>query len=217
LSLPFFLPSFLGPESDVVTRFRRSHEMNYEKWHDGIGCDLEAISEATPAERLEIEKILLNCTLTWREVEALAALDTPRARQALREAMPYADSSVKSALLKYAGDLFHEAEKTKALVAAIGMAEVYAGLSVTLLEVEDHHPPEVIDALLRGTLERDGATACHYSAMLYFLHGKSKEPFDWDHRPLFLRFNTPDETVRRQCFVELCADIGVDPALYLSA
>jgi hypothetical protein len=211
----FRLPSFLRPESDLVTRFRRSHEMNYEKWHDGIGCDLDAIREATPAERQEIEEILLHCELTWREVEALAVLNTPRARQVLREALKSGDASVKSAVINYAGELVSQSEKTQALVEALATAEIYAGLSVTLLEVEEHHPPEVIAALLRGTLERDGGTACHYSAMLYFLHGKAKEPFDWDHRPLFLRFNTPDPVARRQCFIELCADIGVDPAPYL--
>ncbi len=51
--------------------------------------------------------------------------------------------------------------------------------------------------------------------MLYFLHGKSKEAFDWDHRPFFLRFNTTDRNEIKQAFKELCNTIGVDVAKYV--
>jgi hypothetical protein len=50
---------------------------------------------------------------------------------------------------------------------------------------------------------------------LFFLHGKSKEQFDWDHRPFFLRFNTTDRNEREAVFREMCETIGVDPQKYL--
>ena len=48
--------------------------------------------------------------------------------------------------------LISAAARTASLVAALESAEIYGGLTQTLLEVEAHHPPEVIEALLRGAL-----------------------------------------------------------------
>ena len=36
--------------SSAVERFRESMAMNYERWHDGIGYDLEILKTATPEE-----------------------------------------------------------------------------------------------------------------------------------------------------------------------
>jgi hypothetical protein len=48
-----------------------------------------------------------------------------------------------------------------------------------------------------------------------FLHGQAREPFDWDQRPFFLRFQTEDPAERRAAFRELCGRIGIDPSAYL--
>jgi hypothetical protein len=37
--------------SAAIDRFLRSLVIDYEKWHDGIGFDVDALREATPAER----------------------------------------------------------------------------------------------------------------------------------------------------------------------
>ncbi|HWA15487.1 MAG TPA: hypothetical protein VG817_03585, partial [Gemmatimonadales bacterium] len=93
-------------------------------------------------------------------------------------------------------------------------AVIHGGLSPTLDLVERIHPPAVIDALLRGVVRREGEVACHFAAMLCFLHGKAKEAFDWDHRPYYLEFNTEDQDKRWEMFMDLCARIGVDPSRY---
>jgi hypothetical protein len=89
-------------------------------------------------------------------------------------------------------------------------------LSETLDEIEDFRSPAIVQELLRGLMKRDGATACHFAAMLYFLHGKAASAFDWDHRPFFLRFNTEDLVEREIAVRELCNSIGVDPSMCLS-
>ncbi|MCB1122961.1 MAG: hypothetical protein KJT03_15505, partial [Verrucomicrobiae bacterium] len=86
----------------------------------------------------------------------------------------------------------------------------FESLSETLDQVEDFHPPEVVDALWRGVLNRDGETAVHLAAMLLWIYGKAKEPFDWDHRPFFLSFNTEDSTERRIQFRELCHRVDLN-------
>jgi hypothetical protein len=205
------VPAKQAPES-LVSRFRASMTLDYEKWHDGIGYDLELLGQASPEELEAIEALLLQRNAAdWRDVEALAALDSERARKALKAALNSSSVEVRMAVHAHAPELLTEAQRSASLVQALEAAESFAGLSQTLLEVEDFHPPEVVAALLRGLLARDGGTACHYAAMLYFLHGQASSPFDWAHRPVFLRFNTDDRAQREQAARELCATIGVDP------
>ena len=75
----------------------------------------------------------------------------------------------------------------------------------------------MIDALFRAALREEGEAAVHAAARLAYVHGKAKEPFDWELRPLFLRFGEADRMSREAAFRELCALCGVDPARYLPA
>jgi hypothetical protein len=74
----------------------------------------------------------------------------------------------------------------------------------------------VIDALLRGTLERDGDVACNYASMLLFLHGLAESPDDWELRPFWLRFNTEDRVEREAVFRELCERMQLDASRYIA-
>lgn len=200
-----------NPKS-ALARFKASMEIDYEKWHDGIGYDLSLLREATPDELQAIEDILIQRRSSdWRDVEALAALNTKTAQEALKDAFIVGDTKVRMAVQSHAPELLTEQQRTDSLVRALQESETYGGLTQALLEVQDFHPTEVIRALLRGLMERDGATAVHFAAMLHYLHGKASEPFDWEQRPFFLRFNTDDRVEREKACRELCATIGVDP------
>jgi hypothetical protein len=106
-------------------------------------------------------------------------------------------------------------ERTKALVKALQTAEFYGGLTQAIDEAEEFHPPEVVDALFKGALHRDGEAAVHFAALLMFIHGKAPEAFDWGQRPFFLRFNTADRAERETAFRELCDKTGVAVSKYL--
>jgi hypothetical protein len=201
------------PTSDsAIDRFRRSMTMDYEKWHDGIGYDIDIIRNATPKELVEIEQFLLDRPVSdWRDVEALAAIDSPRTRNVLLKTLRHPDHKVRTAVADYAPHLVSDGERTAALVAALEDAELYGGLSQALDQVESFHPPRVVDALFGGLLKRDGGTAVQFAAMLMFIHGKAATAFDWDQRPFFLLFHTEDREDRRRHFCELCAKINVDP------
>lgn len=206
------------PPADAVARFAASMVIDYEKWHDGVGYDLEALRSASAAERGRIEGMLLGRGVTgWRDVEALAALGTERARAALREAAARGDHEVRMAVLSHARDLMPDAGRTASLVAALRDAGFYGGLTQALDEVAASHPPEVVDALLRGALARSGEVAVHFAAMLLYLHGKAAEPFDWAQRPFFLRFGTEDRGEREAAFRDLCDRCGIDAGAYLTA
>jgi hypothetical protein len=97
------------------------------------------------------------------------------------------------------------------LAHAIETAVLYGGLSEALDEAASFHPPEVVDALFRAALAREGEVAVHCAAVLAFVHGKAAEPFDMELRPFFLRFHTGDPAERRRAFDDLIALIGGRP------
>jgi hypothetical protein len=203
------------PDS-ALGRFQRSMVMDYEKWHDGVGYDLEALAAATPAERDAIETILLERgTKDWRDVEALAALHTPLADRALKGAIDHSNHEIALAVARCAPRLIPEAQRTASLVSALKTASLGDGLSQALDQAAEFHPKEVVDALFQGALRRDGESAVSFAALLLFVHHKADSPFDWNQRPFFLRFNTPDRVEREAVFTELCGKIGVDSSKYL--
>jgi hypothetical protein len=199
----------LAPEDTVLGKFQRSMEIDYYKWHDGVGYDLDAITAASPEERTVIEAILLNRKMAdWRDAEALAVLDTPTANDALTAALPHVNAQIRAAVVRGAPQLISEHERTVTLVRALENATLYEGLSQALDEAAEFHPKEVVDALFRGVQQRDGETAVLFAAMLMFVHGKAASPFDWDQRPFFLRFHTQNRAERDALIAELRAKLA---------
>lgn len=194
---------------DALRRFQQSMVIDYERWHDGVGYDLEAIRTAPPADRAAIERILLRRGLKdWRDVEALALFDTAQAKIELRAALESAGPEIAMAVLQYAAHVATGAQREAALLRALKTATIYGGLTATIEEVVKFHSPAVIDAVLRGCLERPGEVAGHLAGLTLRLHGKAKTSFDWNQRPLLLRFNTPDRAAREAAYRDLCAVIG---------
>jgi hypothetical protein len=189
--------------------------MDYEKWHDGIGYEIELLSELSEEELESVEQTLIqHQPRDWRDIEALAQIDSPAARAEVEKALKSSDPSVRQTAMDYAADQVDPAERERLLIKSLKNDVIYGGLTQSIDEVPDFHPPAVVDALFRGALRREGGVAVHFAALLMFLHGKAKEPFDWDHRPFFLRFNTEDRKDRRAVFRELCEKVGVDPKKY---
>jgi hypothetical protein len=204
------------PLSDAAKKFISSMEMNYEMWHDGLSYDLDALKAVPQAELAAIETILIDHQpRDWRDIEALAQIDSPRARAEVEAALKSSDPSVRQTAMQYAGEKVDPKEREEVLIKSLRSDSLYGGLSEAIDEAEEFHPPAVIDALFRGALNRDGEAAVHFAALLFYLHGKSKEAFDWDHRPFFLRFNTSEREERKAVFIELCQIVGVDPGKYV--
>jgi len=108
------------------------------------------------------------------------------------------------------------AARESAIVDGLARSSFLHGLTDALDLAQAHPTPAVIDALFRAaSRHRDGAV--HAAALLLYLHGKAKDPFDWDQRPFFLQFGDDDPKVRRAAFEQLCRDCGVDSQRYLGA
>ena len=197
----------------AVMAFIKSMEMTFDKWKEGEGYDLKLIETANESTRREIESILVrHSPRDWRDIEALALIDSPRTHQAIQNAFLSEDTKVRMAVHRYSPQLINERQRIDSIVQSLCESEIFSGLSETLTEIEDFHPPEIIQALMFGLLSREGSIACHFAAMLYYLHGKANSAFDWAHRPFFLRFNTEDLEKRKEAIRELCESIGCDPA-----
>lgn len=197
-------------------RFLASMTMTFDMWHDGLGYDLAALDEVPAGELPAIVRKLANQRpLDWRDVEALGRINLPAARAAVIEALKHPDPKVRREARRQAPEAIDDKEREAHLLESLKLDDIYAGLGAALDEVEEFHPPAVIDALFDGVLHRPGPTAVHFAARLFFIHGKSKMGFDWGHRPFFLKFHTTDPAEREVLFRELCAVVGVAPERYL--
>jgi hypothetical protein len=198
---------------DLLTRFQASMTMDLEKWRDGIGYDLELLKSANAQELAGIECLLTSKPVEdWRDVEALAALGTERAHQALRGALDYGEANLRLAIARYAPGIAGEKERAAALVTALETAPLSGGLSAAIDDAAEFHPPEVVAALWRGIQKREGEAACHFAATLYYIYGLTDSPFDLDSRDFFLRFNTTDPAEREAAYAELCERVGIVPS-----
>lgn len=201
-------------ESDSTSplkRFEQSMQIDYEKWHDGIGYDVTAITSASQAERNAIEDMVINHRpRDWRDIEALAELNTARAKAAMKSAMKDPNPIVRIAVTRFAPNLVSNQERIQSLIDALQTSHLFYGLSQTLDDITKFHPKPVKEALLQGVLNREGEVAVLFAAMLFYLYGKTDDPFDMKLRPFFLSFNTEDREKRLQAFRALCRQLNIN-------
>jgi hypothetical protein len=209
----------MNPNSDDSTAFQRfinSMEIDFEKWHDGIGYDIEALKTTSPQELNIIERLLITHNpRDWRDIEALAQINTKTARKAIKKEIKNPNPAIRTAVTRYAPELVTDNERIKSVVDGLKNAELFGGLSQVLDEVETFYPQEVKEALICGLLKRKGDVAVLFAAMLFYIYGKAKEPFDMEQRPFFLRFNTEDKVERVNVFRELCSKLGIKAENFL--
>lgn len=192
-------------------RFLASMPMDRERWHDGTGYDLDALLALSPDERAAMERRMTPPS-DWRDVEALALLDTPSARGTLTVALQSPSIALRLAVLRHAPALADDDTRTAILLRALRETAPFGGLTQALDLIEEHHPPAVVRALFTGLLEAPGDVACHCAELLAVIHGAIASRYDFALRPLCLAFNTDDMVARREAFLALCAVIGVDGA-----
>ena len=199
-----------------LQQFEMSMKIGFEEWHDGIGYDIEAIKIASQTEREAIERVLINHSpRDWRDIEALAQINTNSARDIIKNAIKDPNPVVRVAVVRFAPDFVTDDERTQSIVDALEKAEIFSGLSQVLDEVERYHPKEVKEALIRGLLNRKGDVAGLFAAMLFFIFGRAKSPFDMKQRHYFLHFNTEDRKERVDLFRDLCQKLKINSEKYL--
>ena len=198
--------------TDAYARFLKSMQIDYVKWHDGDGYDLEALAQLTTEEKSRIEALLIermNSTPDWRDLEALKTLATPTAMQVIRKALHNSDSAIRLHAADYLADAGDDSELEHHIIDALHQT-ILTGPAGRALDMAAEHPtPQIREALLEVALNgKDEAVRVNAAGLAMFLAGKSKEAFDWDFRPLFLRFGNEDRAARQAAYDELVAMMG---------
>jgi hypothetical protein len=206
-------PNEIVHHSPAYDRFIRSMTFTTEAWQDGEGYDLEALREMEGWERPQILEVLRDREATWREIEVFAAVDHPAARAALDQALQHR-LSITTRLA--AAEALHEQGRLETPIDQLLAGEIRRldtvsnGCTRALLLAERHPSDAVQQALLWASYNRSECSM-HCAALLCFLRGVAKEPFDWNLRPLFLRLG-PNNSIleRKAAFDELSALVKME-------
>jgi hypothetical protein len=200
--------------SNDYQRFLNSMELDYDKWHDGVGYDLDALRELSPDEQDKVEDVIYERGVKdWRDVDALAAIGSETALSAVKNALRSDKYEVRIAATEALLEkhIIGEREVEAILVDTIPLVTILNGQTFTLRLAERFPTSAVKRVLLWCALYGNDDIRVHAAALIHFLHGIAASSFDWDYRPFYLRFGDEDVSNRRLAYDELCNEIQVDP------
>jgi hypothetical protein len=193
------------PDSeDAKARFEASMIIDYEKWHDGIGYDLDAFDAMSKEERTGVAASVAANVRDWRDLELLDHIGTEAAMAAIVRARTSGDSDLRLAAHRYGPS--DESSQEASILAGLDPPNV---LSKAIDQAADHPSPRIEAALLRIVREYAGTEAYSAAATLCFLHGTLDSPDSWDRRAFFLKFVEPDSEERQEAYAQLCREVGV--------
>lgn len=186
--------------------FLESMVLNFDRWHDGTGYDLEALAQLDTRERSSIEELLIQNLVDkgdWRDVQALAALNTPAAREAVNRARFHRKGKVRNYALRIVIHTRDPENTDRELDDELEEQVIQAVLQGDFEMAESMPTPRVKRALLDSVLLVDREIRVSASAFLLYICGQTSEPFDWDQRPFFLRFGEESGEKLKQAWEEL--------------
>jgi hypothetical protein len=200
--------------SPAYDKFIGSMQLSYDDWHDGNSYDLDALEEIPESQRDAAVKVLadhLEKHPDWRDVEALAVLDTPEARKAIRKAVKDADLETRMHAAEQLIELGEKSDLEGTIIDALRNTGLGSGLSQAIDMAEEHPSPRIQETLLDLALNGTEEQRIHCAALALYLGGKADEAFDWNHRPFFLSFGDEDRNKQIEAYKELCRRLGVKP------
>lgn len=198
--------------SDLVKAFVESMVIDYERWHDGIGYQIDLLPQMSDAERLEVENLLLQRGVQdWRDLEALDAMGTPRAIELILITRKRGTAELQIFAQRY-GPQPSTKEREAAVIEGLANTDFYGGLTETLDMAVELDTPRVRAALLRVARDRTEAAPYHAVATLFAMSDLASSRWDDTHRQFYLRFSGPLGPERDAAYAELCAKLGVDPS-----
>ena len=185
-----------------------------DQWRDGIGFDLDSLAALSASEKDSLTPLLANRLAEhgdWRDMEALAAIGTPAAKSAIRQALNSSNLETQLHAAKQLSEIGEPVDLEGIIIAALRGTGLSSGLSQALDFAEQHPSPRLQQALLHLALNGTEDQRIHSAALALYHGGKADEAFDWNHRPFFLRFGDDDRRVQIEAYRELCARLGLAP------
>jgi len=203
--------------SPALEKFLRSMKIGYTEWHDGTGYDLRALRELSGEEVKRVENLLVSRKdQDWRDVEALAVLNTPRAIEALKECLRSKNIDVRLFAVRYLKEMNILDRVDEIVVNTLPSTKIGQGLTYALALAKDYPTELIKQKLLWCCVHGNDDIRIHCAAMALFLYGKASSEFDNNQRIIF-RFGIKDKAKRIEAFSELCLMIGVSPDNYMHA
>jgi len=200
--------------SKEYQRFLDSMNMDYAKWHDGVGYDLDALRKLSLDEKEKVEDVLITHGVKdWRDIEALAEIGSEKALSAIEGALQSDKYEVRIKAIESLLEkkVVSEKEIETVLVETIPLVSILNGQTFTLRLAEKYPSSAVKRVLLWCALYGNDDIRVHAAALIYYLYGIATSSFDWNYRPFYLRFGDKNLSKRKLAYDELCDKIQVDP------
>lgn len=197
--------------SPALEKFLQSMNIGYAGWHDGASYDLRALRELSGEEVKQVENVLIpRKDQDWRDVEALAALNTPRAIEALKACLQSKNIDVRLFAVRYLKEMNIIDRVEEIVVETLPSTKIGQGLTYALALAKDYPTELIKQKLLWCCVHGNDDIRIHCAAMALFLYGKAASEFDNNQKIIF-RFGIKDKAKRLEAFSELCSMIGVSP------
>lgn len=205
---------FRKTSNPALEKFQKSMNIGFMEWHDGMGYDLRALRELRGEDLKQVETLLISRKdQDWRDVEALAVLNTPSTIEALKECLLSKNKDVKLFAVRYLKEMNILDRVEEIVVTTLPSTKIGHGLTFALALAKDYPTERIKEKLLWCCVNGNDDIRIHCAAMSIFLYGKSSSEFDRDQKIIF-RFGNKEKAKRVEAFSELCQMIGVDPDQY---
>src|SRR5262245_4415499 len=202
--------------SPAYKKFVNSMQITSDQGRDGIGFDLDTLEQVSETERENLTRMLterLDEYGDWREMDALMLIGTPAAKDAVRRASTSPNLETQLHAAKKLAEAGDPVDLEGIIIVTLRNTDRSSGLSQAIHLAEQYPSPRLQEALLDLALNGSEEQRIHCAALALYHGGKAESPFDWDHRPFFLRFGDDDRQVQIDAYKELCQRLGIQPKL----
>jgi hypothetical protein len=194
-----------------LQRFHQSMRIGYLEWHEAIGYDLDALTQMSPYDLKTIEALLISRKdQDWRDVEALAALNTPRTIAALQECLHSNNNDVKLFAVKFLKEMEIADRVEEVVLETLPETKIGEGMTFALDLAKTYPTERIRQKVLWCSLNGNDDIRIHCAALALYLYGVTTSDFDSSYAVIF-EFREPSRAKRLKPFIELCGLIGVDP------
>ncbi len=192
-------------------------KIDYYKWHDGIGYDLDALRQLPPDELISVEnRLIKRNNKDWRDVEALDVIGSERAINAIKKGLNSFNDEVKieSARKLQARSILNDAEMESLIVSMLQTTNDGISISFTkIMDLAQEYPTTAVkQQLLWNTLHGHEDIRVQSAALVYFLCGLSSSKWDHNYQSSYFQFKTNDLSQRMLAFSVLCHYAEINPS-----
>lgn len=202
-------------KNEPMDKFLKSMNISYEAWRNGDSYDLNALKALSPAEIQEVEKILISRKdEDFRDIEALAALGTPAAIQALKDCLNSPNLSNRFHAVKCLKDAGIEDRVEETILNTLHLTRIGYGMVEGLRLAKEYPTEPVKRRLIWCTLHGTDDIRAHCAAMALYLHGKASSEFD-NKQQIIFRVGAKNKELGNKVFPEFCELLGVNPKEFI--